>query len=415
MNLTISHDRASGEDGFYRANDSNGILDTVKRVTESLDTEGIVEKTALDRTGIPCFSFIRKKIPIGGYGLHYGADLDEKRAMAYTLLSAIEGQSSEYHGDRMDILSFEEIGFLKGIMPDDLILPKKMKENEKVHWSTAFDIMDEKEMLVPSNAVFYPYDCLGMVEPIFRSNKLGIAAGSTVAEAVLYGMYDVILIDALSHAETERDHGRKILLEEKGLARDMMDRLDAAGINVNLWSLPSRTGLPCVVAAADDDISKRPGFLVSGFGAHQDPEIAAILAMNDVVKERIDYIENGQHNPVREAVLEKTGYDRLKRINRLWYGEGETVEIDDIGSSVSGYLDDDIDTVIGMLEDHADHVLVADLTRTEVPVVRVIIPGFHVSHLDTGRSGSNGFDDDLLRDDGLFSTNTGGRDFQPIR
>jgi len=415
MNVTMSHDRAVREPGFYRAKDSGETLEAAERVTKSMSLEGLVEKTGLDRTGIPCFSFIRKKNAIGGCGLHYGAGYDIKQAKVETLLSAIGQQSSEYHGDRMDIMSFEDIGFLKGIIPEDLLLPKKLKEKENIQWSSARDIMNEKEMLVPSNAVFHPYDCLGLVQSLFRSNTLGIAAGNTYAEAILYGLYDVILIDALSDAETQRDHGKKILIGEKGVAREMMDRLEAAGIMVNLWLLNSRSGLPCVVAAANDEISKKPGYLVSGFGSHLDPELAVISAMNGVVRERIDYIENGQYNQVREAVLEKTGYERLKRINRLWYGESESISIDDIGSSVSGFLDDDVNEVVNMLESHADHVLVADLTRTEIPVVRVIIPGFKLSHLDPGRTGDNGAEDDLLKDDGLFSMDTGGRDFQPGR
>ena len=49
------------------------------------------------------------------------------------------------------------------------------------------------------------------------------------------------------------------------------------------------------------------------------------------------------------------------------------------------YIDDDIRLVLEELRSFAERVCVCDLTRTVIPVVRVIIPGFEVSHVNPAR------------------------------
>lgn len=55
----------------------------------------------------------------------------------------------------------------------------------------------------------------------------------------------------------------------------------------------------------------------------------------------------------------------------------------------TGRFDLDIRRVLDEVAPHTDRVCVCDLTRTAIPVVRVIIPGFEVSCMDPRRRRSS--------------------------
>ncbi|KAF5039723.1 YcaO cyclodehydratase, ATP-ad Mg2+-binding [anaerobic digester metagenome] len=125
--------------------------------------------------------------------------------------------------------------------------------------------------------------------------------------------------------------------------------------------------------------------LVMGSGTHLSPEIAALRALTEVAQSRGSYLQGGANDPQREMVIRKAGYERLKRINRIWFADAETVDITAVPDASTRRFDLDIQQVLEEIGPHTDRVCVCDLSRTAVPVVRVVVPGFEVSYMDPGR------------------------------
>jgi ribosomal protein S12 methylthiotransferase accessory factor len=75
----------------------------------------------------------------------------------------------------------------------------------------------------------------------------------------------------------------------------------------------------------------------------------------------------------------------MKRINRKWFADALEVSLSSIADLSTPFVDDDIRLVLEELRPHVERVLVCDLTRTEIPVVRVIIPGLEVSTVNRDR------------------------------
>jgi len=126
--------------------------------------------------------------------------------------------------------------------------------------------------------------------------------------------------------------------------------------------------------------------LVIGSGTHLSVEIAALRALTEVAWSRGSYLQGGRNtDPQREMVIRKAGYDRLKRINRMWFADAETIDVADIPDASTPRFDLDIRRVLAEVEPHTDRVCVCDLSRTAVPVVRVVMPGFEVSYMDPDR------------------------------
>ncbi|MDD3934508.1 MAG: YcaO-related McrA-glycine thioamidation protein [Methanoculleus sp.] len=372
-------------DGTHRSRSPEETRAAVEPLMAEIGVVEIIDVTPLDRLGIPVFSAVRPGAARGAVRVHAGKGKEPVHARVSAMMEALERYCAEYRRDRMEYATYEEIGPGRAVHPEDLILPRRLEQGEKVHWTAAWDILNDEEVYVPSNAVFHPYDSLGMTIPLFRSDSNGLASGNVIEEAILHALFEVIERDALSLADQKRDLGRRLTIGSDCAARQVLDRFEENGIDIHLWLLSGKTGIPTVAAAADDTVTKDPAMIVIGSGTHTSPEIAALRALTEVAQSRGSYLQGGRTDPRREQVIRKAGYDRLKRINRMWFADGETVDIGDVPDASTPRFDLDIRRVLDEVSPYTDRVCVCDLSRTPVPVVRVILPGFEVSYMDPDR------------------------------
>lgn len=372
-------------DGTHRSRSPEETHAAVEPLMPEIGVTEIIDVTPLDRIGIPVFAAVRPGAARGAVRVHAGKGKEPIHARVSAMMEALERYCAEYRGDRMEYATYEEIGPGRAMHPEDLLLPRELKQGEKVHWTPGWDILNDEEIYLPSNAVFHPYDSLGMAFPLFRSDTNGLASGNVIEEAILHALFEVIERDALSTADAQRDLGRRLVIEKECAAREVFDRFEENGIAIHLWLLEGKTGVPTVAAAADDTVTKDPAMLVIGSGTHLSPEIAALRALTEVAQSRGSYLQGGRTDPQREMIIRKAGYERLKRINRMWFADADAVEIAEIPDASTRRFDTDIRQVLEEVAVHTDRVCVCDLSRTAVPVVRVVVPGFEVSYMDPDR------------------------------
>lgn len=384
--IALRHIKKRFFDGTHRVQGPEETYASVKPLMEQIGVREVIDVTHLDRLGLPVFCAIRPRAAHGATAFHAGKGKEPILAEISAMMEAVERFSAEYRRDHMEHASYEELGIKRALDPHDLILPRQVEVGEKLHWTPSWDLLNEEPIHVPSNAVFHPYDTLGMFQPLFRSDTNGLASGNVIEEAILHGVLEVVERDALSLAERDGSLGRRLLLENDGPARQMMEMFEDHGIDIHLWILNGKTRLPTVAAAADDTATRDPAMLVIGSGTHTSPEIAALRALTEVAQSRGSYLQGGRNDPVRERFLEKAGYERLKRLNKMWFADAEEIDITEVPDLSTRYIDNDITICLKEIEPHCERVLVCDLTRTVVPVVRVIIPGFEVSYMDSKRS-----------------------------
>ncbi|MDG6256748.1 MAG: YcaO-related McrA-glycine thioamidation protein [Methanomicrobiaceae archaeon] len=384
--IALRHIRKRFFDGTHRVQSPEETYATVKPLMEQIGVHEVIDVTHLDRLGLPVFCAIRPRAAQGATAFHAGKGKEPILAEISAMMEAVERFSAEYRRDHMEVTSYEELGIRRALDPHDLILPRSLEVGEKLHWTPSWDIVNEEAIHVPSNAVFHPYDSMGIVQPLFRSDTNGLASGNVIEEAILHAMLEVVERDALSTAERDRSLGCRLLLEKDGPAREMMQMFEDHGIDIHLWILNGKTRLPTVAAAADDTVTRDPAMLVIGSGTHTSPEIAALRALTEVAQSRGSYLQGGRNEPGREHFLQKAGYERLKRLNRMWFADAEEIGIGEVPDLSTAYIDEDIAVCLQEIEPYSERVLVCDLTRTVVPVVRVIIPGFEVSYMDSTRT-----------------------------
>ncbi|HNQ34025.1 MAG TPA: YcaO-related McrA-glycine thioamidation protein [Methanoculleus sp.] len=372
-------------DGTHRSRSPEETYAAVEPLMAEIGVTEIVDVTPLDRLGIPVFTAVRPGAARGAARVHAGKGKEPIHARVSAMMEALERYCAEYRGDRMEYATYEEIGPGRAVHPEDLFVPRKLEQGEKLHWTPVWDILNDEEAYVPSNAVFHPYDSLGMAVPLFRSDSNGLASGNVMEEAILHALFEVIERDALSLAEQRHDLGHRLTIGNDCAAREVLDRFEENGIEIHLWLLDGKTGIPTVAAAADDTVTRDPAMIVIGSGTHACPEIAALRALTEVAQSRGSYLQGGRTDPQREMVIRKAGYERLKRINRMWFADAEAVDIRDIPDVSTNRFDLDIERALQEISPYADRVCVCDLSRTPVPVVRVVVPGFEVSYMDPDR------------------------------
>jgi thioglycine synthase len=362
--------------------------ETLKRVQATVPEVGITriaDISGLDRIGLPVFSAIRPSAADGAISVYAGKGTSETEARVSVIMEAVERFSAEVTNFKGQLLfdSFEHLSVDNlAINPATLILPGFLSKDTKIEWYPGWDILNDEEVIVPANAVFHPYSPVQGHWQLFRSNTNGLASGNVMEEAIFHGLMEVIERDAVSIAEINRNPGLGLIADTSRISR-VIDKFEQQSVAVRLWSLPTDTGVPTVVAASDDEKLRDASLLVMGAGSHTDPEIAALRALTEVAQSRATQIHGAR----------MIGYERMKRLNKHWLEKPrETVELDELDHMATRSIDGDIRIVLDRLQNVADNVIISDITAKSigVPAVRVIIPGFEVYFLDRERKGTRG-------------------------
>ncbi|AUB60428.1 YcaO-related McrA-glycine thioamidation protein [Methanobacterium subterraneum] len=381
--------------GTHRCRDPQ---ETIEKVEGKLSVAGvtrIAEITHLDRIGIPVYSAIRPGAAEGAVSIYAGKGATKPQAKASAMMEAFERYSAEkQESDDEKIIcgSLQEMD--ECIDPLSLILPAKSRDTAKIDidWVKAIDAGNDTECLVPANAVYHPYQSTNGIS-LFKSSTNGLASGNVLEEAVFHGITEVVERDAWSIFEATRQPKMEVDCTdtENPLIRDVLSKFRKAGVEVKLVDLTADVEITTMAAVSDDTVLKDPALLTLGVGTHLDPEVAALRALTEVAQSRATQIHGTREDTTRAVFMRKAGYERMKRINRHWFGESQgTITLSDIENKSQKSFKDDIETSLELLEKCGfDNVLYTDLTRPEIqiPVVRVIIPGMEVYSVDSERVG----------------------------
>ena len=389
-------------EGTQRVFTEEETLQRVQPLLKDIGVTRIANITDLDRIGIPVFSSIRPSAAEGAISVYSGKGANETQARISAIMESFERCLAERSGINKDVqeniasqefIETPEIASASYniIEPHSLLLPEKLMPSSRIEWTTGWDLLKKKEVLVPTNSVYHPYDAPGISVKLFRTNTNGLAAGNTIEEAIFHGLLEVLERDALSSAEFNRFPGKEIVLtEDDGENYRLVQACKEAGIDLKLWLLFHDSGVPTVVAAMDDVQLKDPALLVMGAGSHLDPSIAVRRAITEAAQSRVVQIHGAREDTEREKFVRDIGYDRIKRMNRYWYEEGEKITLCDIKDLSTDCPYASISLLLEKIGNVAERAVVVDLSRESisVPVVRVIVPTFELYTIDRERMGS---------------------------
>ncbi|MFJ5990363.1 TOMM precursor leader peptide-binding protein [Lentzea sp. NPDC092896] len=304
------------------------------------------------------------------------------------LCEALERHSAQIDGDEARVrASFRSLG-PRAIHPDQVQLydPRQFDgratwnaahsgfqhvctpfdDDAEIDWSPVWSLTRGEHRLLPTGLLYFG---TGVDERLIADSN-GNAAGSSLEDAVLQGMLELVERDAVALWWYNRTSQPPVVLDGDPWIDEL--RSVHAGLGRELWALDltSDLGVPVVVALSRLVSGEREE-VVMGFGAHLDPALATRRALTEM-------------NQMMPAVLAgHTGDDHDLRHWLTTAAVANQPYLLPSGSPVrhpytaSGDLLTDVLDVQARLEKAGLEVFVLDQTRPDIglPVVKVIVPG----------------------------------------
>jgi bacteriocin biosynthesis cyclodehydratase domain-containing protein len=247
-----------------------------------------------------------------------------------------------------------------------------------VHWSTAYNVTQKRNTLVPATAAWYGRD-----DALLGETSSGVAAHSGRADALYNGALELIERDAFMIFWLQRLSAPLVDVRciDDVACIAMIRSLEESGYTVHIADLTTDLDVPVYLSMGIRDDGQKPA-LLCGAAASLDPTVAIArslaelhaadasttafwtlqppLAATDVLRLE-DHYQAYQHP------------EWLDRAAFLW-ASSSRVRVSPAGSPVS------LDALIALLADRGHDLIGVDITppdvaRYHVRVVRAIIPG----------------------------------------
>jgi ribosomal protein S12 methylthiotransferase accessory factor len=249
------------------------------------------------------------------YGIHWGGHAN--RFGTSRLVGAIEGLERYVgvspRGRRTGAkASLAELGPAAldprdcGVYSDEFYAADSTAEpfspDRPIDWVWGYSLRDERPILVP--LVLTYYHCAPRSERFVQACSSGCASGSSLVEAIYFGLSELVERDAFLLAW----YGELALGEIDPMTSDrpetriMVDRLRMCGYRARFFDATTMVRIPVVVAAAER-LDGGPGPLCFGAGAGVDPEEALAAALDEIATDALFLPERTEYaRPRLEAM-----------------------------------------------------------------------------------------------------------------
>lgn len=241
-------------------------------------------------------------------------------------------------------------------------------------WTPVWSLTEHRQRLLPTAQLYYG----APTRPDVRADSNGAAAGSSLEDAVLQGLLEVVERDAVALWWFNRTQmpGVDIGSFRDRWMEEMVEQY--AGIGRQLWALDltSDLGVPAFAA-----VSRRTGgpgeAIMFGFGSHLDPHTAlrrAVTELNQMLP-AVLHDRPAPDDPDAAAWLATATVANQPYLLPLAGVPAHT--LDDHAYQRREDLRDDVTALVELLRRRGLETLVLDQTRPdiEMPVVKVVVPG----------------------------------------
>jgi ribosomal protein S12 methylthiotransferase accessory factor len=349
--------------------------------------------TGLDRIGVPVVMAVRPNSRTLAVSQGKGVDLAAARVSA--LMESIEMWHAEHHRLPRTMAAWTELTELAGRdvdggVPDVLdprALPRSMESlwrpERPLPWVVGDDVVTGRPTWVPYELV---HADTRLPQPegtgCFTRNTNGLASGNTRAEALLHALCELVerdadalfRLDGARHAEGRLDLGTV----DDPVAVELLERYDAAGIDVIAWDVTSDVGVATFQVVISDrtaDPVFRPTPAAYGAGTHPDRASALVRALTEAAQSRLTHIAGSRDDLTRAryrviqdpAVLEENAALARQPARRRFH---------DAPHAAHATVDEDVAHVVAaLLRVGVGAVVAVDLSLGDLPihVVRAVV------------------------------------------
>jgi ribosomal protein S12 methylthiotransferase accessory factor len=269
--------------------------------------------------------------------------------------------------------------------------------DREIPWVWGWSLRDRRPVLVPEVLTYYS-SAGGLAERFVQESSNGCASGGCLAEAILFGLLEVVERDAFLLAW----YGMAALPEidpasiRRPATRALIDRLALVGYTARFFDTRISFEVPVVTAVAVRADGGQ-GTLCFGAGAGLDPEEALAAGLSEIATDAANLRRRTDRDEPRLRAL-AADFDRVRSLHDhpLLYGLPEMrrhaaflldrppagVTLADLGRGVPTTTDlrDDLDWLVGRLAGRGFDVIAVDQTTPEqaalgLATASVLVPG----------------------------------------
>lgn len=344
------------------------------------------ELTTYDCTGIPIFQCESLANTIErNYSIHGGKGLTKQQSLFSALGESIERYSSryfEYENNMIDKFSiiknkFNVLEPQKLQLDEDFINEFNIDKN--LEWFLGYDLTEKKEMYMPANSVYFPYNKENNLV-IHSQSTTGIAAGYKIEEAILQGTLEVIERDAYSISHKAKLELKNIEYTGNNIITNRLISI-CHDLNLQTHLKLLSDSYNCYVVHCTLEGADFPLY-THGSGASLDIDTAinrAILEAFQMRTSQILYRNNISNEIDEENIYIQWGNGNKEYFyNFLKESSNDSIKSEVLEARNTGNIKTDIELIINSLKFEGYKVIVADISRAEAPLkcVRILIPGF---------------------------------------
>lgn len=356
---------------------------TIERVrphARALGITRLADITGLDTIGIPVATAYRPNARSLSVSQGKGTTPDAARASA--LMEAVEFA----HAERPRLaLRLDRVADVTGRYVDPRHLPHRdgavVGDDRPLLWAAGISLFDGGDVVVPFDAVHLDQTTVAAGDYLPITSN-GLASGNDRAEAVVHALCELIERDATRLWELAAPERQLATRIDPSTVRDadcraLLDRCDAAGLEVALSDLASDLEVPVVLAqiTARRADPFRPIAAAAGIGCHLHPAAALRRALTEAAQTRLIDIAGARDDlePARYA----RALDDDPLLHRLPALPASASQFPGYAGAVTDTAVGDAAHLIATLRDAGLEPVVVDLADEAIgiPVVRVVVGG----------------------------------------
>lgn len=306
------------------------LLSLLDNLTPGVGVTRLGDITGLDEIGLPVYQAIRPGAEENGLCVHSGKGLSPAAARVSALMEACEHHWSEGRHHLGEIVTFPPghagVSMIRSLVP---YTGRAVDDDLPYSWTRCWSLSDEDEVWLPAEVVFHPLN--GQERYYFGTETRGLAAGTTVAAALLHGLLEVIEHDArtiahLCRRATRMPAGMRLAPDSAAL----IERADRAGLDCHLAFLPSDVGTPVVACTLIERGASDPLRMNHGYCAALTLDNAVIGALTEAIQSRLGLIAGSRDDfPERARKVGRWASmdDRRRYFAHLLEPEGTTTAV----------------------------------------------------------------------------------------
>lgn len=378
-------------EGTHRACSPAETLAWLMPKARAVGVTRVANVTGLDVIGVPTWVAVRPNSR--GLSTSQGKGLTDDAARASAVMESVEG----WHAETIDcpVRIADRNGIARhgaAIAPEMLSYYEDAppRPDLAIAWMEGFDLAGQAPCWVPLECVSTDYVVRadGGLATSFVQSSNGLAGGNHLLEAMSHALTELIERHALAEAAPAIRRYDPALRVDPGTVddpacREVMRRIDAAGLLITILDLPDGLGLPvfaCSIMEADTGKRWRALPPFNGYGCHLDPAVALLRALTEAVQSRVTYI-SGSRDDIAAAEYSRSGNpDDLASYRALFDGAAER-RWTGRGGPRHDSFEGDVCWLVDLLARHGfGQVAMVDLTKPgiDVPVVKAVVPGLRV-------------------------------------